>query len=61
MIGMLVENVNMQMEAEHADLIDRQQIALFGAASLSDRMISKAEVTQTTGHLKQVSRANLHF
>jgi len=27
---MLIENVNMQMEAEVTDLIDRRQISLFG-------------------------------
>jgi hypothetical protein len=29
-IAMLIENINMQLEAEAADLIDRTNIALFG-------------------------------
>jgi hypothetical protein len=27
---MLIENLNMQLEAETADLLDRQKISLFG-------------------------------
>lgn len=31
MISMLAENINMQMEAEYADLFDRKMMALYGA------------------------------
>lgn len=31
MVSMLAENINMQMEAEYADLFDRRMMALYGA------------------------------
>lgn len=33
---MLAENINMQMEAENADLIDRNLMALYGAKTQED-------------------------
>ena len=30
-ISMIAENINMQMEAEYADLMDRKMMALYGA------------------------------
>lgn len=45
---MLIENINMQMEAEIADLTDRRQISLYGCIPKPALNILKTDVTQTT-------------
>ena len=49
---MLIENVNMQTEAELADLIDRHQIALFGGYHQHNVERDKVEVTETSPKMK---------
>ena len=49
-IAMLIENINMQLEAEAAEIIDRTNIALFGGQQTSK--VDKIDVTNTTEKLK---------
>jgi hypothetical protein len=44
-IAMLIENVNMQLEAETTDLVDRRQISLFGCIPKPAQNILKTDVT----------------
>lgn len=58
---MLVENVNMQMEAEVSDLIDRRQIALYGAqlhTSSANGVAKKSEVNALNAVKVGVSSRN---
>lgn len=54
---MVAENINMQMEAEHADLFDRNMMALYGAkpgkASRLD-MAPKSEIIPASGVTSQL-------
>lgn len=45
-ITMLIENINMQMESEVCDLVDRKMIGLYGAAQ------SKLDKIEVTGSSK---------
>ncbi len=47
---MLIENINMQLEAEAADLIDRTNIALFGGHQ--HQKVGKVDVLNTSEKLK---------
>jgi hypothetical protein len=49
-IAMLIENINMQMEAEVTDLIDRRHISLYGAITGKANM--KTDVTLTSQETK---------
>ena len=49
-IAMLIENINMQLEAEAADLIDRTNIALFGG--YQTQKVDKIDVSNTSEKLK---------
>jgi len=44
-LSTLIENVNMQMEAETADLIDRRMMSLF---AVSHKKLEKADVINTS-------------
>ena len=48
--SMLIENVNMQMEAEIADLLDRRMMSLFG---VNQKTVNKVEVQNTTRRLQK--------
>ncbi len=48
--SMLIENINMQMEAEMADLIDRRMMSLFG---VQPTKVDKIAVQNTTKELKK--------
>lgn len=50
-ITMLIENINMQMESEVADLVDRKMIALYGAAHPK---LDKIDVTGTSKLLQDM-------
>ena len=43
--SMLIENINMQLESEVADLLDRRMMSLFGVAP---QKASKADVQNTS-------------
>lgn len=47
---MLIENINMQMEAEAADLLDRLNISLYGGYTYGSK-IEKLEVMKTSEKL----------
>ena len=47
--SMLIENINMQMEAEMADLIDRRMMSLFG---VQPTKLDKIAVQNTSQKLK---------
>jgi hypothetical protein len=49
--SMLIENINMQMEGEVADLLDRRMMSLFG---VDTQHIDKVDVQNTTHKLKKV-------
>ena len=44
-LSTLIENINMQMEAETADLIDRRMMSLF---AVTKKKFEKADVMNTT-------------
>jgi len=46
--SMLIENVNMQMESEVADLLDRRMMSLFG---VSQKPPTKLDVQNTSRRL----------
>ena len=48
---MLIENINMQMEAEIADLLDRRMMSLFG---VNPTKVDKIDVQNTSKKLKDV-------
>jgi len=59
--SMLIENINMQMEAEIADLLDRRMMSLFG---VDTQKVDKIDVQNTSRKLKEskafkTSRASL--
>ena len=49
--SMLIENVNMQMESEIADLLDRRMMSLFG---VNETKANKLNVQNTTRKLQKV-------
>ena len=61
-IAMLVENVNMQMEAEMADLLDRHNIALFGGyeQKQSKRLQEIESNTDVPSHSEQKGFGQRH-
>lgn len=50
---MLIENVNMQMEAELSDLVDRQMISLFAGKAPPGAKIETQEAYTTSKELKE--------
>lgn len=48
---MLIENINMQMEAEISDLLDRKMMSLYG---VQHDKLDKVDVTNTTKLAKDV-------
>ena len=48
---MLIENINMQMEAEIADLLDRRMMSLFG---VNQTKVDKIDVQNTSKLLRDV-------
>lgn len=48
---MLIENINMQMEAEISDLLDRKMMSLYG---VQHEKLDKVDVTNTTKLAKDV-------
>ena len=49
--SMLIENINMQMEAEVADLLDRRMMSLFG---VQHQKVDKIDVQNTTKKLQNL-------
>ena len=49
--SMLIENINMQMEAEIADLLDRRMMSLFG---VNPTKVDKVDVQNTSKILRDV-------
>ena len=49
--SMLIENINMQMEAEMADLLDRRMMSLFG---VQHQKVDKIDVQNTTKKLQNL-------
>lgn len=49
--SMLIENINMQTEAEIADLLDRRMMSLFG---VNQQKVDKIDVQNTTKKLKEL-------
>ena len=47
--SMLIENINMQMEGEIADLLDRRMMSLYG---ISEKQASKLDVQNTSKRLQ---------
>jgi hypothetical protein len=53
--SMLIENINMQLEGEISDLMDRRMMALFGIST--DSKIDKIDVQNTTKKLKKLQQS----
>ena len=49
--SMLIENLNMQMESEIADMLDRRMMSLFGVSS-NTKPTSKLDVQNTSNRLQ---------
>lgn len=54
--SMLIENINMQMEAEMADLIDRRAMSLFG---VNHKHVDKMDFMQTSKKMKVAKQGHL--
>ena len=48
--SMLIENINMQMECEMADMLDRRMMSLFG---VNKNPVNKLEVQNTSRNLQK--------
>ena len=49
--SMLIENLNMQMESEIADMLDRRMMSLFGVSS-NTKPTNKLDVQNTSNRLQ---------
>ena len=60
-IAMLIENINMQMESECQDMIERRSISLYAGAYNLNREQDKIEVTKTSNDLKTFGARHRSF